>query len=356
MRSYAQLNHELAERYELWMNVQQYVAATKKGYRKVVQDFCAFLGKKSATSVTHFDIRAFLASLADRGLTFRSAHRYVIVLRQFYDFLNMGGLVTHVAPRFVRLRPLRTVLPSYLTEEQIRKLIRAASSPRNKAIIEFIYATGVRVSEVASTRLQDIDFRVRRVRVLGKGHKVRYVFFGPQAESAIRRYLGDRQTGYLFEDDCRRQRGFVYPTASHWRGIWVDYSAPNTEGVQNQKLLGRKSEVSYFEARRKFRALTADACLIRPKSGKPLSTGSIRTIVFRTGARAGIGNVCPRTLRHSFATHLLDHGADIRLVQELMGHARLQTTEIYTHMSTGRMADDYQRFHPRGEMNCGNQD
>jgi len=354
MRTYAQFNHELASRYELWMNAQQYADATKKIYRKVVQDFCAFLGRKSITSVTHFDIRAFLGTFPDRGLSFRSAHRYIIVLRQFYDFLNMGGLVVHVAPRFVRLRPLRGTLPISLTEEQIRKLIRASRNPRERAIIEFIYATGARVTEVSSTRLRDIDFHARRVRVLGKGGKVRYVYFGPQAESAIRKYVGDRETGFLFEDDCRRQRGCVSASPTHWRGIWVDYSVPN--GKPMEKNLGSKSEVSYLEAKRKLRALTARACLIRLKSGKPVSTSTLRRIVFRAGVRAGVGNVCPRTLRHSFATHLLDHGADIRLVQELLGHACLQTTEIYTHVSIGRRANDYQRYHPRGEMNHASPD
>jgi site-specific recombinase XerD len=348
MRSYARFNQELIRRYQLWMNAQQYASATKHIYGGVIQEFCAFLGEKSATSVTHFDIRAFLASLSDRNVAFSSVHRNIVILRVFYDFLNMGGLVGHVAPRFVRLRPIPKKLPLLLSEEEIGRLIRASKTPREAAIIEFIYATGCRVSEAAKVRVKDVNFDAQTARLSGKGGKVRQVLFGAKCKQSMREYIGDRMTGYVFEDDCRRQKGFVRVCGPQWSGVWVDYNGPGPRALATRRYLGMRSNMSYMEARRKLRELTKHACLIRSKSGKPLSTATFRKIIVRAGFRAGLTDISPRMLRHSFATHMLDHGADIRVVQALLGHARLQTTEIYTQTSTARLSSTYHRCHPRG--------
>lgn len=348
MHSYAQFNQELARRFQLWMNTQQYASPTKHIYARVLQDFCMFLGKKSATSVTHFDIRAFLASVSDRHTAFSSVHRDIVILRVFYDFLNLGGLVSHVAPRFVRLRPTPKKLPLLLSEQEIGRLIRASQTPRDAAILEFIYATGCRVSEAASARVRDVDFKAKSVRLSGKGGKIRYVFFGRKCKQAMREYIANRKTGYLFEDDYRRQRAFVRAVGPQWGGVWVDYNRPVLKPVPTYRYLGMRSRMSFREARRKLLELTKNVCLLRIKSGKPLSTATFRRIVLRAGFRAGLRDVCPRMLRHSFATHMLDHGANIRVVQELLGHARIQTTEIYTHTSSVRLSSAYQRYHPRG--------
>jgi site-specific recombinase XerD len=348
MRSYAQFNQELARRYQLWMNAQQYASATKHIYGRVLQEFFAFLGKKSATSVTHFDIRAFLASLSDRHVAFCSVHRNIVILRVFYDFLNMGGLVGHVAPRFVRLRPIPRKLPLVLSEEEVGRLIRASKTPREAAIIEFIYATGCRVSEAAKVRVRDVNFKAQTARLSGKGGKVRLVLFGPKCKRALREYIGNRQSGYLFEDDYRLQKGFVRVCGPEWYGVWVDYKGQGMRAVPTHRYLGMRSKMSYMEARRKLRELTKHACLVRSKSGKPLCTATFLKIIVRAGFCAGLSHVSARMLRHSFATHLLDHGADIRVVQTLLGHARLQTTEIYTQTSTARFSSTYRRCHPRG--------
>ena len=288
MRSYARFNQELARRYQLWMVAQQYASATKHIYGRVIQEFCAFLGEKSVTSVTHFDIRAFLASLSDRNIAFSSVHRDIVVLRVFYDFLNMGDLVSHVAPRFVRLRPIPKKLPLLLSEEEIGRLIRASKTPREAAIIEFIYATGCRVSEAAKVRVKDVDFETQSVRLSGKGGKVRLALFGPKCKQAMREYIGDRMTGYVFEDDCRHQKGFVRVCGPQWSGVWVDYNGPGPRALATRRYLGMRSNMSYMEARRKLRELTKHACLIRSKSGKPLSTATFRKIIVRAGFRAGL--------------------------------------------------------------------
>jgi site-specific recombinase XerD len=348
MRSKVQFNLELAKRYDSWMVAQQYTDITRHIYGRIVQAYCKFLGQRSATTATHFDIREFLAGLANRHQSFSSIQRTLIVLRMFYDFLNLGGLVGYAPPRFVRLRHKQRRLPRLLKEEEVLRLIQACKTPREKAIVEFIYGTGCRVSEAASVRLKDVEFEACKARLLGKAGKVRYVLFGPHAEQALREYVGNRSAGYLFEDDYRRQKGFVRACGREWIGVWVDYNLPGPKHRETRKYLGVRSKMSYMEARRKLRKFTRHACLIRTKSGKPLSTATFRKIVLRAGYRAGLEDVSPKQLRHSFATHLLDHGADLRVVQELLGHARIQTTEIYTHVSTTRMESTYERCHPRG--------
>ncbi len=348
MPTHARFNQELGRRFDLWMIAQQYALRTKQRYRRVLQDFFGFLGKKSVTSVTHFDIRAYLARVSQKGIALNGVHDQLNVLRMFYDFLNLGGLINFVPPRFVRLRPFVRRLPFILSEQAVLRLIGAARTTRERAIVELLYGTGCRVGEAATLRLEYIDFEARTIRVDGKGGRTRIVLFGPHAERAIRAYIGERRTGYLFECGWPDQKGSVFSMGAQWVGTWKDYSRAGSKTLPIRKYLGLKKNLTYIEARAKLRKLTQNARLIRPRRDKPLHPSTIQDALQLVANRAGLGNVYPRVLRHTFATHLLDHGADIRIIQELMGHSRIATTQIYTQVSRARLLTTFKQCHPRG--------
>ena len=349
VRSYVRANRELAQKFDSWLTSQNYSPHTRLAYSKIVRDFCEFLGSKNLTEVQHFDIRAYLGHLSQRGLAPSSLAQNLHGLRTFFDFLNMGGAVNFVAPRFIRTRKVPKRLPRLLSEEQVRRLIEAARSPRDRAVLELFYATGCRVSEIAGIKIEHVDFAGHSIRVVGKGSKERIVLFGRPAAKALMEYLGGRRTGYLFEDDRPPQRGCLTTgkKRSEWRGVWRDYS--NGEGERREKYLGSVSKkMSRAQAWAKLRKLLESANLVRPKGSRPMAHETIRRIVGSTALRAGLGSVHPHMLRHSFATHLLNRGADLRCVQELLGHSSLSTTAIYTHVSMTNLAETLKRCHPRG--------
>ena len=346
MRSPAKLNEELVRRYQLWMTTQHYASGTQRLYFRTLKGFCGFVREKPMTDITHDDVLAFLLRESASGLTLQTIHRKLNTLRMFYDFLNLGGLINFVPPRFVRLRPAPKSLPQILSEESVSKLIAASRTPRDRVLIELLYGTGCRISEVTNLRLESIDFTNRSIRVHGKG-RTRIVLFGKRAAEAIQSYAGDRRRGFLFSCDWPRQWGSVFPQRKRWLGKWTDYSR---DGKPKDKVrpLGPLSDITYQQARAKLRRILVHEHSIRPDREKPPRTKSLQDSVQRAANRAHLGNVTPRMLRHSFATHLLDHGADIRVIQELMGHAWVQTTQIYTQVSKTRVASTYRACHPRG--------
>lgn len=341
------LNRELVRRYSIWMVAQHYASGTQSYYRRILRDYCEFLDKKPIVRATHLDIVAFLARESARGITLQGVHHQLNILRMFYDFLNLGGLIDYVPPRFVRLRPATRLLPKSLSEDAVRKLIAAAKSPRDRALIELLYATGCRIGEASEIRVDSIDFSARTIRVHGKG-KSRIVLFGPQADQAIRAYLGNRRDGFLFACDWRRQWGSVVRRGNSWIGTWIDYDPTATGCRKKQRFLGRVASMSRLDARAKLRRLLRHEHVRRPERDKPVCPQTLLESVQNTARRAGLGSVTPRMLRHSFATHLLDHGADIRVIQRLLGHAWLQTTQIYTNLSNTRVGRTFDQCHPRG--------
>src|SRR4030081_1133937 len=161
MRTKSAFNQELLSRYNLWLVAQQYIYKTQQIYMRVLSNFCKFLGHQSIMEATHFDIRAFLAHESRRGIAFNTIHHELNVLRMFYDFLNLGGLVNYVPPRFVRLRPVVKRIHIVLSEEAVEKLVKASRSPRDTALIELLYGTGCRLAEINTMRLECIDFKAR---------------------------------------------------------------------------------------------------------------------------------------------------------------------------------------------------
>jgi site-specific recombinase XerD len=346
MPLHAKFNQELVRRYQLWMIAQHYAAGTQKQYMRTLTAFCEFIEDKQITQLTHNDVLAFLARESARGLTLQSVHGHLNVLRVFYDFLNLGGLVDFVPPRFIRLRSVVRCLPRILSEQAVIKLIAASRTPRDRVLIELLYATGCRISEVATIRLELIDFAKHTIRVHGKG-RTRIVLFGSRAEKAIRAYVRERRHGFLFSCDWPRQWGSVYPNRKKWLGKWMDYD-PEGKHKEKSRYLGSLSDSTYQQARAKLRKILRNEHTRRPDRERPPTSQTLQESVQSAADRAHLGNVTPRMLRHSFATHLLDHGADIRVIQQLLGHAWVQTTQIYTHLSTTRVATTFQRCHPRG--------
>jgi integrase/recombinase XerC len=266
---------------------------TLKSYRTDLADCAAFLTARTLGSLTDADartIRAYLAALHARGLARSSVARRLAALRSFFRFLMRRGHARSNPAREVPTPKLPKRLPTYLPIDESEALLRAerpAAAPaaaRERAIVELLYATGVRVAELSGLDVEDVDLRDGAIRVLGKGSKERIVPVGRQAVAALRAYLGERAAGPLFLNE----------------------------------------------------------------RGGRLTVRSLHRIVRARARAAGLyRRVSPHTLRHTFATHLLDAGADLRLIQELLGHARLGTTQRYTHVSTERLMKVYDAAHPR---------
>lgn len=329
------------------MVCQRYAPRTMRTYRRVTEDFLNFWGWSRLSNVTHLDVREFLIEMSRRDLSADVEHRYLWALRCFFDFLCLGGLVDEVAPRLLRPRPRKRSIPRSLSERNVARLIAAARNPRDKAIIEMFYATGCRVSELINVRLDDVDFKTRTIKVSGKNGSERRVLFGHIAKQCVLNYLRGRLTGFLFETQPRVQRGSVAQSKTAWAGYWLDYLTSETPGRHRRITLGNLS-LSQEQAWARFRKAVPnpDEGHERNKT-KALTRPTVCEIVRAAALQAGLGQVTCHTLRHSFATHLLDHGADVRVVQALLGHLSLATTQNYCHVSAARIAPSYNRSHPR---------
>ncbi len=185
------------------------------------------------------------------------------------------------------------------------------------------------------------------MRVFGKG-RTRIVPFGRKALKAIVNYVGGRREGYLFTSDWPRQFGSAVRRNKSWIGKWMDYGVTGGKPKPKQRYLGSVETMSYWEARSRLASLLRREQSIRPDRERPPRPVTLQLAVAKIGNLAGLGRVTPRILRHTFATHLLDGGADIRVVQELLGHAWLQTTQIYTQVSKVNLIAAYRDSHPRG--------
>jgi integrase/recombinase XerC len=241
----------------------------------------------------HVLIRGFLADLHRRGLKKSTSARKLAGLRTFFRFLCREGRLERNPARALLSPRLEKRIPAPLEESQIASLLDVPgddpASIRARAILELLYATGIRCAELVGLDVGEVDLDARMVRVLGKGRKERIVLFGTRAQRALRAWLVVR------------------------RGL-----RPKT-----------------------------DAVFLNLRGGR-LSDRSVRTLVGRRVKQVALSQRCsPHTLRHSFATHLLARGADLRAIQELLGHASLSTTQRYTHVDTRQLLEVYRKSHPR---------
>lgn len=287
---------------------------TIREYRRHVGELLDFLAARRVdwTAPDRAAIRAYLASLADRELAPSSVAGRLAASRSFYRHALRSGLVERDPLVGVRAPRRPSRLPRVLSVDEAAALVTAprriaardeALTRRDAAMLELLYATGMRISELAGLTLDRVDLERRRLRVIGKGTKERQLIFGGPAATALRSYLAT----------------------------------------------GRPALVA-----RAPRAHAAGAAVFLNAAGRPLSARGARLVVDRWAERAVTrGRTSPHTLRHSFATHLLEGGADLRVVQELLGHANLQTTQVYTHLSDAALRTAYRDAHPRAGRRVG---
>lgn len=262
------------------------------------------LGNRREVEIRALDnltIREFMASLYEKKKKKSSIHRKIAALRTFFRFLCREGVLEVNPARLVASPRVDRQLPNHLTVEEMIKFIETPETEtvlgkRDRAILELLYASGVRVSELVNLSLIDIDFAHQTVRVKGKGRKERVVPFGEHARRALEAYLGVR--GELLVEADPDQ---VDPLA-----VFMNYQ------------------------------------------GTRITTRSVGRMIDKYVKQcADIHHISPHSLRHSFATHLLDAGADLRTIQELLGHARLSTTQQYTHVSMDKLMEVYDKAHPK---------
>ncbi len=288
---------------------------TARAYEGDLAQFLAFADGRLGRAVRPDDldhrlVRAFLGELYARGRARASSARKLAAIRSFCRYLRREGDLDHDPGALVSTPKLDQKMPAHLDLDEIGVLLAApdAGHPlgrRDRAILELFYASGLRLSELVGLDVEDVNLSGRLVRVLGKGGKERIVPFNRSTAGAIRGYLPDRRTLMA------RALASELPTAGRRRARPHDPLFVNYRGG---RLTGRSVD------------------------------RIVRRYVAQSSARLGIS---PHALRHSFATHLLERGADLRSIQELLGHARVTTTQRYTHVSAAQITQLYRRTHPR---------
>ena len=280
------------EKFMRYLEIEKnYSPHTVLNYRLDLEGFKGFLGGAPLENVDYLTLRKYLAMLKEKNLSVRTIARRLSTLRSFFKFLTREGHLKTNPTLSLSSPKQEKHLPVFLTEDEATKLMEAVVAKderglRDKAVLETFYSTGIRISELAGLKVDDIDFIGSVVKVLGKGRKERIVPIGEQAIRAIRTYLEKRK---------------------------------------------KQSEALFLN-----------------KSGKRMTVRGIRNLVQKYVLIASMKHgISPHTLRHSFATHLLNRGADLRSVQELLGHVNLSTTQIYTHLTTERLKIVYDKAHPR---------
>lgn len=276
-------------------------------YLKYEKGFSDYTIKSYETDLKHFYdfaddkeinievVRYYLRSLHEDNYSNRSISRKISTLKSYFKYLESEGIIKNNFMRLISNPKIEKSLPNYLNYEDLEKLLSYPDRSnkyglRDALILEMLYSTGVRVGELAEIQLDDINFEERKILVLGKGDKERYVFYGTKCAELLDRYLeiDHRDSPYL--------------------------------------LIGKRND--------------------------KLNEREIRKIVTDCGKKAGLSvHVSPHTLRHTYATHMLNDGADLKSVGDLLGHESLSTTQIYTHVSNERLRQVYLKAHPRAHKN-----
>jgi site-specific recombinase XerD len=340
----ARFNERLVKRYEQWMVIQQYSVGTKYVYRQTLRLFVGFLKDKRVIDVGQTEVRKFLLHLAQNGVSLTSARRHLLALRRFYDFLNLGGLVNYVAPRFlvVRQKPVKT--QPHLSEEEVKRLIAAAETPREKAALEFFYGSGCRLGEALKLKIGDLDLKARTARVTGKYDKARIVLLTERAAVALGKYIDDRKVGYVFKQEYPPRRGYLYRNRGSWEGRWY-----KREGF-GVRYIGSVRTMSRERARQVFDEILKSVPPGRSATDRPLTPMTLGKLVREVGYRAGLPRAHAHMLRRSFATHLHENGAELMAIQKLLGHVNIETTARYANLSVFRLGDVFEKCHPFGKL------
>lgn len=285
---------------------RQYSEDTQKAYQSDITEFVGFLtdsgdGKPvDLTTIDQYDARVFLSMLYEKGDVSRTIARKVSSLRAFYRFLERNSVVTTNPFAGVQLKKSGQHLPRYFYEKELNKLFDVVMADtsllglRNRLLLEILYGTGARVSEAAGLTLGMLDQTARVITITGKGNKTRIVPYGQYAADALASYLGDARPQLLAKSQVMHDKLFV-----------------------NQR-------------------------------GQALTASGIEYILKQLAKKAGLTQmISAHMFRHTYATDMLNNGADLRTVQQLLGHSSLSTTQIYTHVTTDALQKSYRDFFPR---------
>jgi integrase/recombinase XerD len=342
-------NRQIIDRFGRWLLDCRKAKLTVDNYTLAAKQLAKFLQDKPLTAVTKEDVRAFIANLYFKGLAATTIQNRLDALRVLGDCLQLGGQVHASVPRYLLRRKLPKRLPPVKNEAEIRRLIKATRTPRDLAIMELGYASGLRVNELANLRVEDVNLRARSLVVRqGKGGDDRIALFGRPAAAALREYVGNRINGRLFLQHPRRQRGGITRNRwGAWRGWWRETDEKG-EHVMRSVRLGDYDIPNKERARIALDAFLAGKLPARGPDKKPLGKKGIYRVIVAAAKRAGITGVHPHVLRHSMATHCLNHGMDIRHVQELLGHTSLVATQAYLHLATANLKRIHTKFFPKG--------
>ncbi len=289
---------DVENRFFNYLRVERGLSAnTLVAYRSDLEKLTAFAqaAGKELISLERDDLMHFMQHLHEQGLEAKSVARALVTVRSFFKYLVLDGILKRDPSVNLESPKSWQSLPKFLIAEEVERLLEAPDAStdtglRDKAMLEVLYATGLRVSELVGLKVNDLNLDMGFLTTLGKGSKERTVPLGQSAIGWLRRYQGVR---------------------SRW--------------------LGDKSS----------------SLLFLNKSGSPVSRQAFWKLIVEYGNRAKIGHITPHLLRHSFATHLLENGADLRSVQLMLGHSDISTTQIYTHITNERLKQIYKKFHPR---------
>ena len=281
-------------------NVKKTSTNTELSYKRDLMKVVRFMEQRGVTAtskISEQDLKDYIASLQDQQMSSATISRNIASLKAFFQYCIVDGRVTSDPAPVLKAPKIEKKMPEILTMEEVVRLLDQANgdSPkeiRDKAMLELLYATGIRVTELITLKVSDVNLPMNFI-MCRDAHKERMIPFGGQARNALSRYLG---------------------------------------GVREEIVEDKTSDVLFANC-----------------SGKPMSRQGFWKLIKFYAKKAGItADITPHTLRHSFAAHLVENGADLRSVQEMLGHSDISTTQIYANMNHNRIRDVYSKAHPRG--------
>lgn len=275
---------------------KNYSINTIIAYKENLSEFYLFLEKNKIKDCSYEDIRIYIKELFDKNYSNSSICRQISCLRGFFKYLYSCNYINNNPMILISNPKSNKRLPKFLYYEDLEKILKTPNEKdyielRNLLVLELLYSTGVRVNELVNIKISDIDFSLRKIKILGKGNKERYVLFGTPCLELINKYMN----------------------------------------ISRNKMDINNSEY-----------------LLLSKTGKKINSREIRNIIDKEVEISGLKiKISPHTFRHTYATHMLNEGADLRTVQELLGHENLSTTTIYTHLTNEKLRSAYLNAHPR---------
>ena len=278
---------------------KNYSNLTVENYKRDLEEFLIINNGKDLKQITKIEIKTYLKELFDKDNVSSTVSRKISTLKSFYKYLKMFNKIEINPMSNIKYPKKEKNLPKFVQYNELEEILEISKSGnfgiRNNLIIELMYSTGVRVSELINIKLNDIDIENKKIRILGKGSYERFVFFGEYTFNALKKY---------------------------------------TNTLRKELLKGKTSEY-----------------LLLNKDGDQITTRGIAKIITQIIDQTALKTkISPHTLRHTFATHLLDNGCDLRSVQEMLGHKNINSTEVYTHVTSERLKSIYFKSHPRSKM------